>query len=372
MEGFEARELWISWWTGGSASQVPDPGQQVRARTAVDGRGPADDVGAPAEQREDLPVPVGAGHGGRRRRAIRGPRPVSEPPRAWLGRRHAPDFAGRPAGMPARCPVHRPMFREAGPVDATGFRRCRPPRGRGGRWRDPAGRGSPRGGETPPRRRPGCRRSSGSARPARSIGRRIATNPRAERESGDRRGDRRSRRRRRRQCPGEIAHPSRAVVSRRPLVAERLRGRVAVEPFAGPVEPATDPDVVVRAGQVPDDEGEKVKPGGDRVRGGAAAGNVAPRTGLGDAEEAGQQVHAQDALQDAPFVRGGRGLVEGLVDLLQKRGKPGGIGARHPVKFRQEAAADAGFGHARFEPLNRGLVQAGDGAREQAHRVGAR
>ena len=61
MEGFEARELWISWWTGSSASQMPEPGQEVRARTAIDGRGPADEVRAPAEQREDLPVPVGAG-----------------------------------------------------------------------------------------------------------------------------------------------------------------------------------------------------------------------------------------------------------------------------------------------------------------------
>ena len=28
----------------------------------------------------------------------------------------------------------------------------------------------------------------------------------------------------------------------------------------------------------------------------------------------------RDALQGAPFVRGGRGLVEGLVDLLEERG----------------------------------------------------
>ena len=154
-------------------------------------------------------------------------------------------------------------------------------------------------------------------------------------------------------------------------MAERLRGRVAVEPFAGPVEPAPDPDVVVRAAKVPGDEGEKVEPGGNRVRRGAVAGNVAPRTGLGDAEEAGQQFHAQDALQDAPFVRGSRGLVEGFVDLLQERGEPDGIGAGHPVKFRKEAAADTGFGHARLEPLDRGIVQAGDGAQEQAHRVGA-
>ena len=39
-----------------------------------------------------------------------------------------------------------------------------------------------------------------------------------------------------------------------------------------------------------------------------------PRTGLGDAEESGQQLHSQDALQGAPFVRGGRGLVEGFAD----------------------------------------------------------
>ena len=42
------------------------------------------------------------------------------------------------------------------------------------------------------------------------------------------------------------------------------------------------------------------------------------------------------------------------------------------MKLCKEAAADTGFGHARFEPLNRGIVQAGDGTQEQAHRVGAR
>ena len=121
-----------------------------------------------------------------------------------------------------------------------GIRRCRPPRGRGGRWRDPPGRGFPRGGETPPRRRPACRRNNGSARPARSTGRRIATNPPAERESGIdvAIGD---------HVAGEDANarrdrgPSGAVVVRRPLVIECLRGCVAVEPFAGPVEPAPDP-----------------------------------------------------------------------------------------------------------------------------------
>ena len=40
---------------------MSDPGEEVRAWTAVDGRGPADDVRAAAEQREDLPVPVWAG-----------------------------------------------------------------------------------------------------------------------------------------------------------------------------------------------------------------------------------------------------------------------------------------------------------------------
>ena len=42
------------------------------------------------------------------------------------------------------------------------------------------------------------------------------------------------------------------------------------------------------------------------------------------------------------------------------------------MKFRKEAAADTGFGHARFEPLYRGIVQAGDGTQQQTHRVGAR
>ena len=43
-------------------SEVPDLREQVQAWATVDGRGPADEVGAPAEQQcEDLPVPVGAG-----------------------------------------------------------------------------------------------------------------------------------------------------------------------------------------------------------------------------------------------------------------------------------------------------------------------
>ena len=91
---------------------------------------------------------------------------------------------------------------------------------------------------------------------------------------------------------------------------------------------------------------------------------------MGDAQEAGEQVHTQDVLQGAPFVRGGRRLVEGLVDLLQKRAKPGGIGARQAVEFRKEIATDSGFGHARGEPLYGGIVQAGDRSREQAHPIG--
>ena len=247
---------------------MSDPGEQVRARTAVDGRGPADDVRAPAEQREDLPVPGRGRAEGRRQRATRGPRPVSARPNARRCRRHVPDAAGRPAGMPARCPVHRPVFREAGPVDVMGIRRCRLPRGRGGWWRDPQRS-----------RISSCRRNSRPGairRVAEVVGqlaRRVPATGGLRRilpqkgKSGDRRGDRRSRRRRRRQCPGEIADPSGSVVSRRPLVAERLRGRVAVEAFAGPVEPAPDPDVIVCAAKVANEEGEKVEPGCDRVRG---------------------------------------------------------------------------------------------------------
>ena len=41
--------------------EMPDLGEQVRVRTAVGSRGAADDVRAPAEQREGLPVPSGAG-----------------------------------------------------------------------------------------------------------------------------------------------------------------------------------------------------------------------------------------------------------------------------------------------------------------------
>jgi len=79
----------------------------------------------------------------------------------------------------------------------------------------------------------------------------------------------------------------------------------------------------------------------------------------------------EDALQGAPFVRGGRRLVEGLVDLLQQGGKPGGIGARQAVKLRKEVATDTSFDHTCLEPLYRRIVQAGDRSREQAHCVGA-
>ncbi len=198
---------------------MSNPEEEIRARTAVDGRGPAYDVRAPAKQREDLPIPVGAGL----EAAVDAPSLCRA--RFQRCRRHGDavgmsiDAAGRRVGMLARCPVHRSVFREAGPANAMGFRRCRPPRERDGWSKDPAGRGFPRVEEILPRRRPACRRSSGSAHPARSTGRRMATNPPAERENGDRRGDRRSRRRRRRQCSGEIADPLGAIVSRRPLVA---------------------------------------------------------------------------------------------------------------------------------------------------------
>ena len=42
-------------------SEMPDLREQIRAWATVDGRGPADEVGTPAKQCEDLPVPVGAG-----------------------------------------------------------------------------------------------------------------------------------------------------------------------------------------------------------------------------------------------------------------------------------------------------------------------
>ena len=94
-------------------------------------------------------------------------------------------------------------------------------------------------------------------------------------------------------------------------MAEHLGGGVAVKAIARAIEPASDSDIVVRAREVADDEGQEVEPGGDRVRRGAAGGNVAPRTGLGDAEQAGQQIHTQDTLQGTPFVHRGRRLVEG-------------------------------------------------------------
>ena len=93
---------------------MPDPGQQVRARTAVDGRGPADDVRAPAEQREDLPVPVGPSAGLTAMRAHRYRRPAASQAgnddavactsvrridmmasREFMARRHKPRAAAR-------------------------------------------------------------------------------------------------------------------------------------------------------------------------------------------------------------------------------------------------------------------------------------
>ena len=41
--------------------EIPDLGEPVRARATVDGRGPADEVRAPAKEHKDLPVPVGTG-----------------------------------------------------------------------------------------------------------------------------------------------------------------------------------------------------------------------------------------------------------------------------------------------------------------------
>ena len=300
---------------------MSDPGEEVRARTAVDGRGPADDVRAPAEQREDLPVPVGAGL----EAAVDAPSVgcAGLQCRRWRGDA-VRVFAIPPGGLLA-C---RPGVRSAGQCVARQVRSMR---------RDFADIDRPEGAadgreflrvadflvskklcpgavrrvaevvcqlarRVPPAG--GLRRilpQKGKAGISVAIGDHVA--------GDDANARARSRTLRGLSSPGDH------------LVAECLRGRVAVEPFAGPVEPAPDADVIVCAAKVPDDEGEEVETGGDRVRGGAITGNVAPRTRLGDAEEAGQQLHSQDALQGAPFVRGGRGLVEGLVDLLQERGK---------------------------------------------------
>ena len=197
-----------------------------------------------------------------------------------------------------------------------------------GSWRDPAGRRSPRGAGTPPRHCPACRRSSRSVHPKRSTDRQVAMRLPTEREIGDRRDSRRSRWRGRRQRASEFAYPSRCIVCRRPFIAERLGRRVAVEPFARAIEPAPDSDVVVRAGKVADDKGQEVEPGGDHVRRRAGARYVAPRTGLRDTDKAGQQVQSQHALQGAPFVRGGRRLVPGVVDPLRQGGNSDRLGAR--------------------------------------------
>ena len=41
-------------------AEMLDLGEKIGARAAVDGRGPSDELGAPAEQCQDLPVPVGS------------------------------------------------------------------------------------------------------------------------------------------------------------------------------------------------------------------------------------------------------------------------------------------------------------------------
>ena len=96
-------------------------------------------------------------------------------------------------------------------------------------------------------------------------------NPPAKRESGDRRAGTRSRGWR---CPegtGEVLHPMRPIIIRRPVLAQCLGRSTAGQPLAPSLEPASDPDVVVRSGEITDHEGKKMKTARYRVGRGAAA-----------------------------------------------------------------------------------------------------
>ena len=175
--------------------EMPDLGEQGPVRAAVDGCGPANDVRASTEQHEDLAVPAGSG-----------PETAIDAPAACCARVQRRRRCSDPvpvlpvllgcllAGRPGFAPAQQRLPRQAGLV----------------RWRvsDVDGPERPPNGEEilrvtnlfvanelGPGAVPGCRRSSGSARPPRSSGQRIAMNPPARMEGGGRHGGRRSRRR---------------------------------------------------------------------------------------------------------------------------------------------------------------------------------
>jgi len=93
---------------GGSIRlEMSDLGEDVRARTAVYGRGPADQIRTPAEQREDLPVPVWA----RLKAAVNAPTPG----RTGFQRRRRPGDAVGMFPMPSGgLLAFRPCVRSTG------------------------------------------------------------------------------------------------------------------------------------------------------------------------------------------------------------------------------------------------------------------
>ncbi len=125
-----------------------------------------------------------------------------------------------------------------------------------------------------------------------------------------------SRRRSQRAC--KLLDSTRAIVSGRPVRSERLCRCGAVQSAALALEPAPHSNIVIRPGKIVNDEDEKMKTIGNRIRRGAAARHVASRTGFGDADQTGKQFQAQNVVQNAPLVRECRRLVYGVDDLHQE------------------------------------------------------
>ena len=92
-----------------------------------------------------------------------------------------------------------------------------------------------------------------------------------KRESGDRHVGTQSRGWR---CPastGEVLHPNRPVIIWRPVLARHLGRSVSVQLPLVSLKPASDPDVIVRSGQVADHEGKEMKSARYHVGRGAAS-----------------------------------------------------------------------------------------------------
>ena len=196
-------------------------------------------------------------------------------------------------------------------------------------------------------------------------------NPPARRESGDRHAGTLSRGRR---CPegaGEVLHPKWPIIIRRPALTQCLGRSAAVQPLAPSLEPAPDPDAVVRSGQIADHQGKEMETARHRVGRGATAGQVTSCTGLGDAQETSQQIQSHDVQQDPPLMLWGGRLIQSFADPLQQHGKPGWVWALHAIELGDKRMADAGFFHARLKFLHSSVVKAGNPSRQEAHGVGA-